>query len=265
MRLQWGKPAVDQVLVLHLRLRLALLGFYRLRDHSLGVQYPSDHCWIPKYSGSRCEFIAGKGRTWRNGSFKPIASRFQGPAILHTARWSTDRIRGVIDPARASVIYCHLNEVNWLIGRCMTLNVLPSTRGLLTCETSCLGLYVSRTWNIGGCVRSVLDLRNGIIGSLRRIKFDVKITQSCNRDRLIGTSTVLPTQHSSWQTSLSWETQNSAIGSLQSFIRVTEAIGTPFSLRQFELLGLLTCTSKKPFEGPIPRNPPDSWAASATD
>jgi SAM-dependent methyltransferase len=38
---------------------------------------------------------------------------------------------------------------------------------------------------------------------------------------------------------LSWDTQNAADGSLQSIIHVTETICTPFSLRQFEFLGLL--------------------------
>src|SRR5271169_3358011 len=38
---------------------------------------------------------------------------------------------------------------------------------------------------------------------------------------------------------LSWDTQSSADGSFQSVIQVTETICTPFSLRQFELLGLL--------------------------
>jgi SAM-dependent methyltransferase len=38
---------------------------------------------------------------------------------------------------------------------------------------------------------------------------------------------------------LSWDAQNSADGSLQSVIHVTETICTPFSLRQFDLLGLL--------------------------
>ena len=38
---------------------------------------------------------------------------------------------------------------------------------------------------------------------------------------------------------LSWDTQGSADGSLQSVIHLTETICTPFSLRQFDLLGLL--------------------------
>jgi len=37
---------------------------------------------------------------------------------------------------------------------------------------------------------------------------------------------------------LSWDTHSSADGSLQSVISLTETICTPFSLRQFELLGL---------------------------
>jgi len=38
---------------------------------------------------------------------------------------------------------------------------------------------------------------------------------------------------------LSWDTQSCADGSLQSVVHLTETICTPFSLRQFDLLGLL--------------------------